>query len=237
MENWHRQEGFSVRCEWGAAGIEALLAGSDVVIIVDVLSFLTSVCVAVERGASVFPFRFADEARAAAFAKEKNAVLASKRGAPGALSLSPASLARLPEGSRLVLPSPNGATLSLMTGDTPTLVGCLRNARAVADAAQKIGKQVSVVPAGERWPDGSLRLALEDLVGAGAILSALSGARSPEAELAVAAFERFGVDLSLSVSGQELIRRGFEDDVAIACQIDASDCVPALRFGAYVSAR
>jgi 2-phosphosulfolactate phosphatase len=53
-------------------------------------------------------------------------------------SLSPQSLASIPKGTRLVLPSPNGATLTLATEKTPTLAGCLRNYRAVALAAQSV---------------------------------------------------------------------------------------------------
>ncbi len=49
--------------------------------------------------------------------------------------------------------------------------------------------EISVIAAGEKWPDGSLRPALEDLLGAGAILSRLEGNLSGDAQAAVAAFE------------------------------------------------
>ena len=229
---------FDVRCEWGEQGLLQLTPTSDVVIIVDVLSFSTSVEIATSRGALVFPYRWKDEARAAAYAASVRAELAGSQRSPSRYSLSPYSLANLPPGSRLVLPSPNGATLSLATGQTPTLAGCLRNARAVARAAQALGRRVAVIPAGERWrEDGSLRPAFEDWLGAGAILSHLPGSLSPEARAALAAFREAYRDLPALLrqcsSGKELIQRGFEPDVALAAQLDASTGVPRLVDGAY----
>jgi 2-phosphosulfolactate phosphatase len=138
----------------------------------------------------------------------------------------------------LVLPSPNGATLSFGTGATPTLTGCLRNGRAVAAAAQEYGRRIAVIPAGERWRDGGLRPAFEDWVGAGAILSHLPGVPSPEAQAAVAAYHYARQDLASRLkrcrSGKELIERGFEHDVVLASALDVSVCVPILVRGAYV---
>lgn len=132
------------------------------------LSFSTCVDVAVGQGGQVYPFHAADDG-AAAFAETHGAMLASRNRRAG-FSLSPASLLALPAGARLVLPSPNGSALSLATGRVPTFAGCLRNATAVAAAAQHYGRRITVIAAGERWPDGSLRFALEDLLGAGAIV-------------------------------------------------------------------
>ena len=44
------QQGYDIRFEWGLAGVKALAPLSDVVIIVDVLSFSTCVDVVVNRG-------------------------------------------------------------------------------------------------------------------------------------------------------------------------------------------
>ncbi len=43
--------------EWGLAGVEALAPHSDVMIIVDVLSFTTCVDIAIGRGGVVYPYR------------------------------------------------------------------------------------------------------------------------------------------------------------------------------------
>src|SRR5579859_428181 len=234
------QHAYEIRCEWGAQGVAALAPHSDAIVVVDVLSFSTCVDIAVANGAWVYPYRWRDES-ARAYADTLGAILAtSRRDAGAGYSLSPASLRTIPAGTRLVLPSPNGATLSLATGAGPTLAGCLRNATAVARAAGRYGRRISLIPAGERWPDGSLRPALEDLLGAGAIINGLPGSRSPEAELAAAAFARFYPTLAATLqqcsSGQELIGQGYTADVALAAAYDSSAAVPVLSAGAYRAA-
>jgi 2-phosphosulfolactate phosphatase len=215
--------------------LTALAPLSDVVVVVDVLSFSTCVAIAASRGAVVFPFAWRDE-RAAAFARTVGAELAGPRG-QARISLSPSSFLALAPGTRVVLPSPNGATLSQAAGQGTVLTGCLRNAAAVARAAQAAGTRVLIVPAGEQWPDGSLRPCLEDWLGAGAIVDALSGSRAPEADAARAAFRELRHDLPGVLreceSGRHLIERGYEDDVALAAVLNAGDAVPGLREGAY----
>lgn len=237
---FYDQKDFNVRCEWGEHGVSALAPISDVVIIVDVLSFSTSVEIAVQRGAAVYPFRWKDE-RAADFAASLDAELADAQRTKGKYSLSPASLVIIEPGTRLVLPSPNGATLSLMVKPAVVLAGCLRNARAVAITAMKMGTTIAVIPAGERWKDdGSMRPAFEDLVGAGAIIAHLSKSRSPEAVASAAAFESVKADLpkyfSQCSSGRELIERGYAEDVHLASQLDVSEAVPILMSDAFVRA-
>jgi len=231
-----RQAGFDVRCEWGAHGVTTLGPGSDAVIIVDVMSFSTAVVVAASRGIRVHPYRWNDGSQAA-FAASIGAELAGPRG-EAVYSLSPASLTGLPRGACLVLPSPNGATLSLSTGGRPTFAGCLRNARAVARAAALRGRRVAVIPCGERWPeDDSLRPALEDLIGAGAIIQHLPGFRSPEAQAAVAAFREVEPVLCAALraceSGRDLVVRGFGDDIPPTADLDADSCAPILLDGVY----
>lgn len=239
------QEQFDIRCEWSMAGVEGL-SRADVMIIVDVLSFSTSVDVALGRGGIVWPYRWKD-ASAIEYARERSAELAGVRAGVrgeegGRYSLSPSSLIDAPAGLRLVLPSPNGSSLAFAAkaGGAVVVAGCLRNASAVARWAGVSGKRINVIPAGERWPDGSLRPAVEDLIGAGAIIRKLSASRSPEAQAAVDAFE--GAKGSIvervvqCVSGLELIERGFARDVEIASAIDVSEVVPVLKDDAFVPA-
>lgn len=234
------QSEYDVRFEWGLAGVQTLAPISDVVIFVDVLSFTTCVDIVVGNGGFVLPYRGPVELLAE-YARVNGALYADrKRGGEGTYSLSPASLMTIPRGTRLVLPSPNGSTLSLATGDVPTLAGCLRNAGAVAAKAGQLGKRISVIAAGERWPDGSLRPSLEDLVGAGAILLGLDGRFSAEAEMAAAVFQNAQSNLLDTLlrcgSGKELVGRGFEPDVHLAAQLNVSRVAPVLLDSVYCDA-
>lgn len=94
---------------------------------------------------------------------------------------------------------------------------------------------------GERWPEGgSLRPALEDQLGAGAILSALAGcghsaAMSPEALATAMLFDasrgRLAELVRSCASGRELVEQGFADDITVASDLDASAVTPVLRDG------
>jgi 2-phosphosulfolactate phosphatase len=230
------QQEFEIRFEWGLKGVEILAPISDIVIIVDVLSFSTCVDVATEAGIKVYPYRWKDES-AKTYASQVGAVLAGSRGhSENGFSLSPGSLLRAPFCEKLVLPSPNGSTLSLATGATTTICGCLRNAEAVANYAMQKGKKIAVIAAGEQWPGGSLRPAFEDLLGAGAIISFLEGTRSPESMAALSVFNESGdmhEQMKRCSSGKELIAKGFEEDVRIASAFKVSKNIPVLTHGAY----
>jgi 2-phosphosulfolactate phosphatase len=224
------QEEFDIRCEWGPCGIEEISPISDVVIVVDVLSFSTAVDVAAGRGAVVFPYPLKDRS-AAAYAASVDAHLASS-GRESGFSLSPSSLQAVPAGYRLVLPSPNGSALCFAAHARHLLTACLRNASAVAMAAARLGSTFALIPAGERWANGAIRPGIEDLAGAGSVIACLPGRRSPEAQTAVAAFECLRPNLNAALrqcgSGKELIERGFGADVDLAAQYDVSRHVPLL---------
>ena len=228
-----------IRFEQGLSGGLSVAQGDDVlIVVVDVLSFSTCVSVAADRGIEVIPARWRD-GRAEELAREHDATLAGSRGGDG-VSLSPASIRRSGGVRRLVLPSPNGATLSAELSARGTVIaGCLRNATAVATACALHIERFStsgvvVIAAGERWDDDSLRPALEDVWGAGAILAALGQEQLASADALAAAdayraASRRGLPLADLRSGRELIDQGFAEDVGIAGELDSSSVVPTLR--------
>jgi 2-phosphosulfolactate phosphatase len=227
-----------VALEWGHGGANALGETCDVLVVVDVLSFSTSLTVAVERGAEVWPHPGGEGS--GQLARKLGAVLAGSRSSAHGISLSPASLCRLEPGDRIVLPSPNGSSIATAAanGTRPVVAGCLRNAAAVARQLRD-SDRIGLVPAGERWSDGSLRPAYEDLVGAGAIIDRLlkldpTLVLSSDAEVAVLAFRSLR-PLEACPSGVELVERGFADDVRIAGQLDESRAVPVLKEGRFVA--
>lgn len=236
--SYYDQSGYEIRFAWGREGVDYVGSTSDAIVIVDVLSFSTCVDVALSRRATVFPFGWKDD-RAEVFAKENDAILAVGRGQPG-YSLSPPSLAQLPLDARIVLPSPNGSSLTVAASQhARTLAGCLRNRSAVASFLNDTEGTVTVVACGERWmPGDTLRPAIEDQIGSGAIIHALTGSKSPEALAAQAVFESVRENLKDTLlacaSGRELVEKGYPDDVLFAADLDTSTYVPELREGVYV---
>ena len=240
----HGQSQYQVRFDWGLEGARAIAVDADVIVVIDVLSFTTAVDVATNRGAEVVVSGGPD---APALAERLGAVLAGPRDGEGP-SLSPASLSGLAAGSRLVLPSPNGSALSAALIEHPAIVvaGSLRNRRAIADwaLAQQGDKgdrfTIAVVAAGEVRDDGTTRFAVEDLLGAGAVIDALADVGidycSPESAAASAAFTGLrnatGHLIGASASGRELAERGYRADIDIAIDLDVSTAVPVLgEFG------
>ncbi|WP_322895121.1 MULTISPECIES: 2-phosphosulfolactate phosphatase [unclassified Yoonia] len=229
--------------EWGLSGVESLIDRADAFVVVDVLSFSTCVDIACANGALVFPFPIHDQEAAQQEADRRNAVLAGRRSDKTArFSLSAPTLRGIAKRTRLLLPSPNGSHISFAAKGKPILAGCLRNAAAVAEEAMRLVEDgtLAVIPAGERWQDGSLRPAIEDLIGAGAVISALTGTLSQEAAVARDVFHSSRpvlLDrLMRSVSGVELCERGFPQDVETAATLNVSACAPVLRDDFYIAA-
>jgi 2-phosphosulfolactate phosphatase len=232
------QASYRIRLEWGRRGARRAAARGDLRVVVDTLSFASAVVTAVAHGAEVYPCR--DREDPIELAQRLGAVAAESRSytpTESHFSLSPVSYLRVAPGTRVVLRSPNGATCC-RAGRGPVLVGCLLNATAAAREATALAGErcVTVVACGERWKargeDGPLRVAIEDLLGAGAIIAALPGSQSPEARVAAAAFLALKEDLAgviaESGSGRELVARGHPADVAHAARLDLYRAVPRL---------
>lgn len=132
--------------------------------------------------------------------------------------------------------------------DALVILGSFRNASAVAaavDAEQaRRGARttVAVIAAGD-LTDGAFRATVEDQLGAGAVIAALTDRGhdhcSPEAVAASESFRslRRAVKhlMSASGSGRELAERGRTAEIAAAAELDASAVVPVLRDGAFVA--
>lgn len=233
------QSDYQKHFEWGPSGVAALARRETFIVLIDVLRFTTAVEAAVNRGAIVYPYEWND-ASAGQFSNSLGAQLADGSLENGP-SLSPTNLLRQTSLDSIVLPSPNGshcAVLAAASGAT-VVAACLRNAPAVAAYLREYSLPVSVIGCGERWPDGSLRPAIEDLMGAGAVLEALGGHMSPEAHAAVVAWQGFSRDtltvLRDCLSGTELLERGRLDDLEYASQVGISNVIPVLVDGAFRS--
>ena len=203
------QSTYQVRLEWGVDGLSRL-APADIVVVVDVLRFSTTVIEAVDRGED-YPLDAAAHAV-----------------------------------------SINGAPVAQAAARTGALVllGGLRNASAVAvavlaeQARRGARMSIAVIAAGElsgRDAASTLRFAVEDQLGAGAIIDALGALgidhTSPDAAVAAESFRalRRAVKhlLTASGSGRELIETGRGAAIARAAAVDAASVVPALREGIF----
>lgn len=209
------QSTYQVRFDWGTAGL-ARLAPADIVVVVDVLRFSSTVTDAIAAGSEI------DLADAVEW-------------------------------------STNGAAVATAAGiEATVLVSGIRNASAVARAVQTVQERrqartsVAVIAAGEWDEVGRPRFAVEDHLGAGAIIAALTDLgidhTAPDAAVAAEGFRALRRALrhllSASGSARELevgvpstARMAASGVVpttpADAAVLDAVDAVPVLREGRF----
>jgi 2-phosphosulfolactate phosphatase len=249
VRDWFGQRPWRCRLEWGHRGAAAATARGDVLVVVDTLSFSTAVATALHRGVTVYPCRPGDEGRLEEQVGAEAVVRRQDVPSKGRFSLSPTTFLSSESGARVALGSPNGAACCVAARAAPcVVVGSPVNARAVARFVSARlaggGQAVTVLACGERWStpvDGEdLRLAVEDWLGAGAILLHLGLDKSPEAQVCEAAFRGVegrleGVLLNCG-SGVELCQKGYEADVLHASRLDLYEVVPLLAEGRFVDA-
>jgi 2-phosphosulfolactate phosphatase len=240
------QSPYGCRLDWGEAGVQRVVGHSDIIVIVDTLSFSTTVAVGVSRGAMIYPCSSIEELQEIAHRTGgERAVGRHEVPAAGRYSLSPQTLTHAARGERIVLRSPNGATLSRMASSAShVLAGALVNARYVADVLNGLlaapDRSVTVIACGEREKEtGGMRVAIEDYLGAGAIIEGLSCTKSPEATLAGIAFAHARAQMAALLwdcgSGRELRAMGFGEDVTFASAVDSIAAVPVLRNGCFTA--
>jgi 2-phosphosulfolactate phosphatase len=238
-----------VRLAWGRRGAQSAAERGDILVVIDTLRFSTAAATAVHYGALIYPCA-PDEALVTALAERVGGEVAwhsarprQPSSAPPRFTLSPRSYRLVEPGTRVVLPSPNGSTCCQYGARAAALfVGALVNAQAVAEAVSQLLSTATqltatLLPCGERWraPDeeGVLRFALEDYLGAGAVLSALPFAQTIEAQACCATFQamqdRLEAVLWECESGQELRAKGLGEDVRDAAQLNLYDTAPLLR--------
>lgn len=239
-----QQDGYRCRLAWGWQGAADAAARGNITVIVDVLRFSSVVAVAARQDAAVYPCEM--EADVAARSAHLGAIPGGRSRGGARYSLSPSTFDAAPAGAKVVLPSLNGAMCSIRARPAPYVFATsLLNATSVAAVISRLlevtALDVTVVACGERWSDGTedgaLRFAVEDFLGAGAVLSRLSTGRSPEAAVCAAAFEASRDDIARLLfdcaSGRELRAMGLEQDVRDCSHLDAIDAVPVLRGDRY----
>jgi 2-phosphosulfolactate phosphatase len=245
------QDGYTVRFEWGPTGIRRAAQRGDIVIVVDVLRFSSAVAVATGYGATLFPAPYDQSARDYAERLGLPLINAAFGSVADLKSLSPSSFGPADAGRRYVISSANGAACASYAGGARAVIaGALLNAQAVAARAlalqSETGAPITAIACGERWgaehaANDRLRPCLEDYLGAGAILSALRGPSSPEAQVSAAAFQASRPNIEQILwecgSGRELRERGQAADVEFCARLDSSSSVPLLRDGGFSAGR
>ena len=257
IDRAHRQSAYPVRFEWGPTGAAAT-AGARRTPWWSTCCRSPRPCAwASSAGSPCIPLPGRTRRAAGVRRTRVGATLAigrhEARRLGGGPSLSPASIVAA-EGvvSRLVLPSPErlrrsppplgGGQVAAADGGRGLPAQPTAVARHPVIGAPRSGCAITVIAAGERWPDGSLRPAVEDLWGAGAVLAALVDlgvdGLSPEAARRGGGVPRRRADdlaaaVNACASGRELVDGGFADDVAIASELDVADRVPVLADGAF----
>jgi 2-phosphosulfolactate phosphatase len=208
-------------------------------VVIDVLRATTSIVVALQHGCrSILPVASAAEARSAR-AASPGAILAGEEGGLRVPSFdlgnSPREFTREAVGGRdVILTTSNGTkTVRAVAGGRTVAIGAFRNRSSVADWLVGRGADSLIVCSG--YEGG---FSLEDAVCAGAIVDRVAtlatgltlgdGARACRV-----LWEGYGSDLVRLFRetdwGRRMLALGFEADLAICAELDATDVVPLMQ--------
>lgn len=242
----------SVHVEWGRTGAALAAARGDVIVVVDVFSFSTTLSIAVSRDFTCLVYSGAEieslgGPAMAAVRLGARPLSRRRKAAAGQVSLSPASLLEAEPGQRVIFTSLNGAAVvSAAAKAKAVLIGSPRNATATAALAAQLmtsvrAGRVTVIACGEHWSSVDpaaigTRPAAEDWIGAGAVCAGLADlgySLSAEARLAAATWSQPTAlpDLADCISARELRAAGFATDVELALDVDADEKVPVRMAG------
>jgi 2-phosphosulfolactate phosphatase len=206
------------------------------VVVFDVLRATTSMAAALAAGVSEIRI-FGDTASALAAGREfgGRALLCGEENClpPAGFDLgnSPGAFNHAAHAGRVAFMSTTNGTRALLSarGATAVYIGALVNASATARALAQAGLDVTLLCAGTQG-----QVALEDVLGAGAVLEALQDLRdvqmdSDTASVARRLFASARRDLSAALregcGGQNVIAAGLAPDIDFAARLDALDIV------------
>jgi 2-phosphosulfolactate phosphatase len=205
-----------------------------IAVVIDILRATTTIVEALDNGAKcIIPVASVDGARVIAHDR-KGSILCGERGGmkPEGFELgnSPLEYSHSAVGGNdCVLTTTNGTrALHMATQADEVLIGSITNVDVLCAWIRQDGRDVVLVCSGT---DGCV--SLEDCVGAGAIVDRLGYNATDCASMMwhsmQGAMDRFGgirYAVESSFHAKRLIKLGFEDDVAFACNAGSSSVVP-----------
>lgn len=204
---------------------------SDVSIMVDVLRASTTITVALNTFNQVIAVK--NKEKAVELAERYGAVLAGERNGAAIEDFdtgnSPVEIKNF-SGDYLVITTSNGTRI-LENMKARTLIGSFVNAKAVAEAASEIAdKHIEIVMAGVRG-----EFAIEDFLGAGAIISNLTDYELDEMALSsyMASRDEKMVNKAVinSNSASGLKKLGYNKDISFSIKKDIYDIIPIYKKG------
>ncbi len=233
--------------DWGVHGVKQAVKKGDIIIIVDVLSFSTSVAIAVKNSAFIFPALSNEDA--VNIKDQFNTEISVKRNevpSKGNFSLSPATYYEIEPETKIALLSPNGATCTKQVDNSQSvfcgaLVNCSTVAEAAFNEAVKQNSNITVIACGERLKGTDdiykIRMAVEDYLGAGAILSKIPLPKTAESIVCENAYGKLVNHVPDLIwkceSGVELREINFGNDIHIATNLNSIPVAPVYRNGFY----